>query len=422
MSILMVLVFWEGLFDYLGILSIYKIGIVVYALALLGGNNIRLFKNNNDLAVNITFILFTFAFWISYYIYGGSISTMLSQYLYKYAFLWIAYHYFKDINYNIPKREYVKNMLMTILYVQISISIVKIILFRFEIEGLVGSMSYGGGGPAVVVPIVALIFYWLIRNGNFNKKDWIVTLLILIIAIASGKRQPIIFFPAILVALFVFVAQSARLSSLLKYIPIAFIVFYIGVRMTSTFTPEKEVGGRFDISFVSGYILKYYFGTNEISGIIKGDYQGVGRGAGVLLYFKPRMLTLSSDQELLFGKGLYEVAIQKYGRFTAGGDVSNYGIKHSGLIGAAGELIYSIGYLGTLSLFFFGASIIFSIQNKRLAWVILLYFLWDFLFYYNEVLFFNSSGLIVLIIIQYANSFEKERRVFLKSYLQKANS
>ena len=57
MSILMVLVFWEGLFDYLGILSIYKIGIVVYALALLGGNNIRLFKNNNDLAVNITFIL-----------------------------------------------------------------------------------------------------------------------------------------------------------------------------------------------------------------------------------------------------------------------------------------------------------------------------------------------------------------------------
>ena len=74
MSILMVLVFWEGLFDYLGVLSIYKIGIVVYALALLGGNNIRLLKNKNDFAVNLTFILFTFAFWISYYIYGGSIS------------------------------------------------------------------------------------------------------------------------------------------------------------------------------------------------------------------------------------------------------------------------------------------------------------------------------------------------------------
>ena len=416
-SILMVLVFWEGLFDYLGILNIYKIGIVVYALALLGGKNIRLFKNNNDLAVNISFILFTFAFWLSYYIYGGTISTMLSQYLYKYAFLWIAYHYFKGITYNISKREYVKNMLMTILYVQISISIVKIILFRFEIEGLVGSMSYGGGGPAVVVPIVALIFYWLIRSGSFNKKDWISILFILTIAIASGKRQPIIFFPAILVALFVFVSQSARVTSLLKYIPVVFLVFYIGVRMTSTFTPEKVVGGRFDFSYVSSYVLKYYFGTNQISEIIKGDYQGVGRGAGVLLYFKPRMLTLSSDKELLFGKGLYDVAIQKYGRFTAGGTRSNYGIQHSGLIGAAGELIYSIGYLGTISLLFFGASVIFSMQNKRLAWVILLYFLWDFLFYYNQMLFFNASGLVVVIIIFYANSYEIEKMRYLKQSL-----
>jgi len=422
MSILMVLVFWEGLFDYLGVLSIYKIGIVVFASALLGGNNIRLFKNKNDFVVNIAFILFTFAFWISYYIYGGSISTMLSQYLYKYAFLWIAFHYFKDITHNISKREYVKNMLMTILYTQISISIVKIILFRFEIEGLVGSMSYGGGGPAVVVPIVSLIFYWLIRNGSFNKKDWIIVLLIMTISIASGKRQPIVFFPAILVALFVFVSQSARFSSLLKYIPIAFTVFYIGVRMTSTFTPEKVVGGRFDISFVTGYVLKYYFGTNEISEIIKGDYQGVGRGAGVLLYFKPRMLTLSTDKELLFGKGLYDVAIQKYGRFTAGGTRSNYGIQHSGLIGAAGELIYSMGYLSTIFLLFLSAKIIFSMKNKRLAWVMYLYFLWDFLFYYNQMLFFNSSGLVVLITIFYANSYELEKKRYLNHSFRTAKS
>jgi len=129
------------------------------------------------------------------------------------------------------------------------------------------------------------------------------------------------------------------------------------------------------------------------------------------------MLTLSSDKELLFGKGLYDVAIQKYGRFTAGGTRSNYGIQHSGLIGAAGELIYSIGYLGTISLLFFGASVIFSMQNKRLAWVILLYFLWDFLFYYNQMLFFNASGLVVVIIIFYANSYEIEKMRYLKQSL-----
>ena len=60
---------------------------------------------------------------------------------------------------------------MTLLSVQISISTFKIFLegFEFEYEGLVGSMSYGGGGPAVVIPIIALIFYWVIKNGSFIK-------------------------------------------------------------------------------------------------------------------------------------------------------------------------------------------------------------------------------------------------------------
>ena len=345
---------------------------------------------------------------------------MLSQYLYKFSFVWIAYHYFKDIAYNMPKREFVKNVLLTILFVQIATSVLKIILMKFEFEGLVGSMSYGGGGPAVVIPIVALIFYWLIRNGRFNKKDWIITALILTIAIASGKRQPIVIYPVVLLTLFVFVSQSVRLSVLLKYLPIAFVIFYIGIRMTSTFTPEQVIGGRFDISFVRDYAMKYYFGTTRISEIFREDYQGFGRGAGMVLYFKPQMLTLSSDRELLFGKGRYEVAINKYGRFTASGR-SDYGIQHSGLIGEAGSLLYSIGYVGTISMLLMAVTIIFSIKNKRLAWIMFLYFLWDFLFYYNQMLFFNSSGLIVLIIIFYANSQEKEKMTYLKRHLQTVN-
>tara|TARA_Y100000741_G_C17947278_1_gene434319 strand:- start:175 stop:582 length:408 start_codon:yes stop_codon:yes gene_type:complete len=134
------------------------------------------------------------------------------------------------------------------------------------------------------------------------------------------------------------------------------------------------------------------------------------------------MLTLSTDKELLFGKGLYDVAIQKYGRFTAGGTRSNYGIQHSGLIGAAGELIYSMGYLSTIFLLFMSAKIIFSMKNKRLAWVMYLYFLWDFLFYYNQMLFFNSSGLVVLIIIFYANSYELEKNRYLNYSFRTAKS
>ena len=422
----MVFVFWEGFFDYLGdfgmlrILNVYKIAIVVYAVSLTWKKIFRFAKNKTDWAVDITFLLFSASFWTTYFFYGGGILTILSQYLYKYGFVWIAYHYFKDITHNMPKREYVKNMLLTILFVQIAISVFKIILIGFQSEGLVGSMSFGGGGPAVVIPIVALIFYWLIRNGRFTKVDWIVTALILTIAIASGKRQPVVIYPAVLLTLFVFVSQSVRPSVLLKYLLIAFVIFYIGVRMTSTFTPEKKIGGSFDIEYVRDYVMKYYFNTTRIGTIFNDDYQSFGRGASIVLYFKPQMLTLSSDKELLFGKGLYEVVMCKYGRFTAPGR-SDYGVQHDGLMGEAGTLLYSLGYVGTIFMLLMAVTIIFSIKNKRLAWLVFLYFLWDVMFYYNQVLFFNSSALIVLTIIFYGNSHGKEKTVYLKRRIQIVN-
>ena len=420
-SILFVLVFWEGLIDYLDtiyfdfLLSTYKIGIVAYAVLLVWKKRNR-FKNKADLAINLSFFLFTASFWITYSLYGGELLTILSQYLYKYAFIWIVYHYLKDIIYNIPKREYVKKVLMTILYVQIAIALIKIFLIGFRIEGLVGTMSYGGGGPAVVIPIVALIFYWLIQNGKFSKKDWIFTGLILIIAIASGKRQPIVIFPTILFFLFVFVNKTIKIVKLLQYTLVALVVFYIGVRLTPTFTPEKEVGGSFDLTFVSNYIEKYYFGSDQDRSFSEKGRIGVGRGAGVFLYFNPEMLTLISNKELLFGKGIYEVAIGKYGRFTAGGR-SNYGINHEGLIGEGGALIYTIGYVGSILLVVFVLSIIFSMKNKKLAWIIFFNFLWDIFLYYNQMIFFNSSGLIVLVIIFYSNSMENEKMLNLRRSL-----
>lgn len=415
-SILLILVFWEGLFDYLdtdyipGLLNIYKIGIVIYAISLILNANIRFVKNKNDQLVNLTFILFSVSYWISYFFNGGEILTILSQYLYKYAFLWIAYHYFKDITYNIPKREYLKNVFVIILIVQIAVAFFKIYLMGFSFEGLVGTMSFGGGGPAVVIPIVALIFYWLIKKGRFKKMDWVFVFFILVICLASGKRQPIIIYPAILLALFVFVSKSIKLYNLLRYLLIALVVFYFGVRMTATFNPEEKIWGTFDISYITNYVKEYYFGSTIKTGsIFDENYRTSQRGDGIILYVKPERLTLYTTSEILFGKGVYEVAIRKYGRFTAGSNFSNYGIQHDGLIGEGVALIYTIGYIGTISLLLMVIAIIFSIKNKRIGWIMFLYFLWDLLFYYNQMLFLNASGFIVLFIIFYSNYQENEK-------------
>jgi len=419
-SILMILVFWEGLFDYInsilgmGIFNMYQIGLVFYGIYLLLSKRNNYVSTKNELVINITFILFSISFWISYYFNGGELFTIFSQYLFKFSLLWITYHCLKDIVFNKSKREYVKKVLLILILVQIAIAIIKIIIMGFEFEGLVGTVSYGGGGPAVVIPIGALIFYWVTKNGNFTKKDWIFVGSILIIAIASSKRQPILFFPIILFSLFVFVSKSTSFISLLKYLPLALIVFYIGVRTNSLFTPEGKVGGSFDISYVSKQISKYYFGDNDAVEVLSGNVEGFGRGAGLVLYSNPQRLTLLSLTEVLFGKGLYDVVTKKYGRLTAGSTRSEYGIQHDGLIGEAAALLYSIGYLGTIFMMLLVTAIIFSVKNKRLAWMLYLYFLWDILFYYNQFLFFNSSGMIILIIIFYYNGQENEKLLNLK--------
>ena len=373
--------------------------------------------NKNDRLVNFAFVLFSLSYWISYSFNGGEILTVLSQFLYKYGFLWIAYQFFKDINYNIPKREYIKYMLFVILYIQIAVSFFKILLMRFSVEGLVGTISYGGGGPAVVIPIVGLFFYWIIKKGRFKKRDWLFVFLILIISIASGKRQPIIFYPVILFALFIFVTKSIRLINILKFLFIATIVFYVGVKMTATITPEKKVGGSFDISYIISYVKDYYLGnTNKSGSIFDDDYRTNQRGDGIILYIKPERLTLNNTAEVLFGKGVYDVAIGKYGRFTAGSSRSDYGIQHDGLIGEGISVLYTIGYFGLISLLIITGAIIFSIKNKRLGWLIFIYFLWDFLFYYNQMLFLNTSALFVLFVIFYFP--KKGEFISLKHYLQ----
>jgi len=414
-SVLLVLIFWQGLFQYISnvsgsnaIADSYKIIVVVYAFTL-SWKKILNAHEKHDKIINILFILFSVSFWVTYLLYGGGILTILSQYLFKYGLVWILYHYFKDIVHYTAKREYLKRTLLFILYVQIGLSIIKIMLFGFAVEPIVGSMSAGGAGTAVVIPIVGLVFYWLIKNRKFTRWEWVITAMIFIIAIASGKRQPIAFYPAILFGLLVFVEKKIRPAALIKYIPIVLMIFYIGIRLTPTLTPENKVGGSFDISHVRDYALMYYFGTTQAGMIFSEDYVHFGRGGAIASYFQPRLLTLYSYKEMLFGKGRYEVAIGAHGRFHASSS-SDYGIQHSGLMGEAGAMLYSFGYVGTILMIILAGAFIGQIKNKKLMTVVLLFYLWDFMFYYNQVIFSNQSALIVLFIIFYANFSERRMR------------
>jgi len=408
-SFLIILIFWEGLFQYIdrtfelsnNLYNVYKIIVVVYA-TYITGNRLFELKTKRELYLNLIFLLFSIAFWISYFINGGKIITILSQYLYKYGLVFILFHYFKDLISKEKKRKYVKNVVLKVLYIQIFLSIVKFIITLpdqirtgYNIEAIVGSVSAGGAGLAVVLPIVGLIFYWLIKNGNFNRKDWLIAISFIMISIASMKRQPIILFPIFLYLLFSYVKKGIAFFSSLKYIPLVLFMFFIGVKLNPIFNPENKVWGSFDPIFMRNSISRYYFGTDDIDYLLRGNFAtGIGRGGGVIFIFSPSKLKLKSLDEVLFGKGRYEVAVERYGRFTKFS--YNYGLDQRGLIGEAAALIYSFGYLGAGLLIFFAVYLIKSCKNKRIGVVLLIYYLWDFFFYYNQVVYSNQSAIVVL--------------------------
>ncbi|MDI6401472.1 hypothetical protein QLX67_05650 [Balneolaceae bacterium ANBcel3] len=396
------MVFWSGLFAYVGttIHNYYKIVVVIYALALFY-KKIPVIYNKHDQYVNLIFILFSVSFWTSYTLQGGGIVTILSQYLYKYGFVFLLYHGFKDIVFNDSKREYLKKALIQVLLVQVGLSVFKILIFGFDIERNVGSMEYGSGAFAVVIPMAGLFLYWVGKHGRLTQKDWIIIGSFFIIAIASGKRAPVIIFPLITLLLVGFVISKSSPLRFIRYIPLIILLLYLGARITPTLNPEREVWGSFDLVHIVNYSLQYNFGTTEINAILQDDFIATGRGGSLFLLSQPERLGFNDAQDFLFGHGLYHVAVREGGRFTGSGE---YYLDHQGLVGEAIRLFYSLGLFGLLFIFLMGWVLIKTIKNKKLRYVILIYFIWDFFMYYNHFVFANSSAVLVVFTCFYANT------------------
>jgi len=405
-SIFIVLVFWAGLFSYLsenflgkGSYDAYKILVFGYASVLFGNNVLKRYTRN-EVFVNIFFALFSAVFWASYIIHGGELITILSQYCYKYGMVFLIYHGLKDITFKPRKREYIKYVLVQVLYVQVALSVFKIMIFGFGVERHVGSIQYGAGGIAVVLPIVGLIFYWLLKNGKLNKWDWAILCSFIIIAIASTKRAPVFLFPVFLLLMVGYVKRSISLTSALKYSPILILLFIFGVKFVPSLTPENKVWGTFSPQYISEYVLRYNFGVTNLSEIFRDDYISRGRGGGLTILHQPDKLALHNTAEYLIGNGLYEVAVHEYGRFLGG--FYRYDIQHYGLLGDAIRIIHTLGYAGFFSMICFSVFIINTIKHRRLMLVILIFYLWEFFLYGNQVMFSNASAVLVVFICFYS--------------------
>ena len=403
--------FWSGMVQFLSDLAsfsgfpndihnIYKIVMSLWAIYLFGKEILRS-HSRQDVSVNVAWILFSLVFWLSYLKYGGGILTMMSQYLYKYGMVYLLYYGMKSV-FTHNKTEYVKDLLLKILFVQVALSVVKIVLSismtgRLQ-EFIVGSISSGGAGVAVVLPISGLVLYWLVKGKKLSGKDTLVSLLFLLIAIGSGKRSPVFIFPVVYLGLAMYATRTIKPGNLLKFIPIAFLAFYLSVKTNWTLNPENSSWGSFDLEYVYRYVLRYNFGAQEASDIFREDYEGSGRGSGAFLVFQPTKLGLRDFDEWFLGNGLHHFAVAEYGKRIGrwkSGESTGYDIDHTGLMGGAAGNTYTLGYGGLIAMLWLSLAILSNVKDKRLRRVLTFFYLWEFFFYQDQFMSQHTSVIVV---------------------------
>ena len=198
----------------------------------------------------------------------------------------------------------------------------------------------------------------------------------------------------IIVALFMFYIPRRRIPRkilLISLLAVPFI-FYLGVRFNPTLNKEEMIGGSFDPKYAIEYANNYMFGNEETK------KQGTGRGgATLLLYNKLTSSELGSAD--WFGYGLRFIYATNYEEF----DDLNFGISTKGAATGVFQSFVSSGFLGIFVTFFFALAILVKTKNKRLRYVLIGFFCWEYFFYTGIILREYSLSFILIYLIIFSS-------------------
>jgi hypothetical protein len=272
-------------------------------------------------------------------------------------------------------------------------------------ESMVGSISFAGGGPGNIIPVLGFFLVWMKRNVPLTKRDWIFIVLLMFIAVSGNKRSVVFLLPIVIAITLLFVQKRIRFISLLKYIPVAVVLFVLGVKSNPTLNPEGSRWGSFNPKYIIDYAMGYSFGNKE--SLLKNPLQK-GRGGGFIEF----MTVTSTDysfKEYFFGQGLENVVGTNYDTFNA----EKFGVASKGAISAAVMNFITLGFLGMILAWWFGISIVKTISNKRLRWILYIFLTWDYLLFGNTTITINADSILLVFICVYFNFRTTQMNFFL---------
>jgi hypothetical protein len=175
------------------------------------------------------------------------------------------------------------------------------------------------------------------------------------------------------------------------------LIFYFGIRINPTLNKEQKVWGSFDFRYALDYAKEYTFG-NEKTYSEKNTGKGRG-GSTVLLYGKLMAGELSKEDWLGYGLGLMYVDAPKDDTYF----IEKFNINSIGSASGFTQSYVVSGFVGVLATLLFVLSFFFQIKNKRIRYVLLGIFCWEYFFYTGSILREPSLSFLMIYIILYSN-------------------
>jgi hypothetical protein len=265
-------------------------------------------------------------------------------------------------------------------------------------ESIVGSLAFSGGSYGVTFPLLAFIFIWLYRKGNFSRKDWVFIVGLIFIGFVNYKRA-IWFIMPIVIGLFMFYVQKKKVPQSLILLSVVLIplIFYLGVRLNPTLNKEEKVWGSFDLGYAMDYTREYSFGKDEPYSATK---TGVGRGGASINLFR-NLLEGDLKKEDWLGYGLTLMYVD-----APTDDQYLKDLLNINSIGSATGFIQSyvvFGLIGVVVTLLFVFSFVLQIKNRRILIVLAGIFLWEYFFYTGSILREPALSFLLIYVILYSN-------------------
>ena len=398
--VFLVMLFFPRVFIFMGknVENLYKVSLLLMCLYTCWERKVWLRYTAKDLLYVIVFIILSASFIYSTVFYSRDSWTIIFSQYARYLEMFLLWFLLKDAIFYRNEKDKILQFLYEVVILQIIISIFKLVIFRHQVEGLVGSFTISGGGMGTSFPVIGFYILYIYRKGIFKKLDWWLIVGLFLLGWTTGKRAVWIILPIIIMLFFSYV-RGVRLNKYMILGLLAFpIMIYFGARLTPTLNPEHQVWGSFDLQHLYDYANKYQFGEEGIEGqresiqesqqvtYVGGAYglqdeqiEAYGRGNATIELFKlifgPRSLT----EQDIWGTGLSTFYSTTYEEFDKLPLTIHLSYKGAGT--GFFQMYATLGVVGAILMTIFSLIPYFRIKHRRIKWVMIGFFCYDYFMY-----------------------------------------